>query len=382
MTGNPATAAFPREGALSAPGAAPSGRERLFLVHLEPFSSNHGQTLSIAETLRAEGWDAHIVCRASCRLAHAAGQRAIPAHLVSGEGGTGLGMAWKLLRIVRGAGGGKGRCLVHACDLAASRAASLAWRVNKKMRLVHTRRIPDMENNPKALRCYQVPPAYIIADSLAGEIGLRLSGVEPHRVRTIACGFDPATCAARMDRDDGRFVFAVMGDLLPGRGHTQLFGALSLLEGATDLTPWEARILGDGPHFASLLQEAETMNIARRTAFLRGVDTGAELCKCDALVLPASEGESYVPRILWGWAAHMPLVTVNRLDHAEILRDEENCLLVRPNDPADMAEKMGRLARDPALRRRLAEGGRAALAKFGVRAMVDAHTRLYREILA
>ncbi|MDL2209300.1 glycosyltransferase family 4 protein [Desulfovibrio sp. OttesenSCG-928-O18] len=360
--------------------AATAGR--VFLVHLEPHSANQGQTLAIAEQLRKENWDIHIVCRASCRLIGGARERSLPVHPLPDDGGKGLPMAWKLLRILRGVSGkDKSPSLVHACDPSASHLASVAWRMNKKLRLVHTRRVPIMEPNHKAVRCYQVPAAKIITDSLAGKIALRLSGLEPHLLHTITCGIDPSSCPKHKERNDGRFVFAMTGELMPQRGHALLFDALPLLE-AKNADPWEVRILGDGPFFANLLQEAETKNVARHTAFLCGTDIGEELCACDGLVLPAAEGESYLPLILQGWAARIPVITINRLDHAEILQDDVNCLLVQPQDHEGLAEKMAMLAADASLRQRLVEGGRAALAKFSVQAMVAEHKRLYREILA
>ena len=374
---SPAQVPEPAAGFVPVPTAG-----RVFLVHLEPHSPNQGQTLAIAEFLRKENWDIHIVCRASCRLVDGARLRSLPFHPLPDDGGRGLAMAWKVLRILRGASGkDKSPNLVHACDPSASHLASLVWRLNKKLRLVHTRRVPIMESSHKTMRCYQVPPAKVIADSLAGKIALRLSGLEPHLLHTIACGIDPSSCPRRKERNDGRFVFAVTGDLMPRRGHTLLFDAIPLLE-TKSAEPWEVRILGDGPFFADLLREAEAKNVARHTAFLCGTDAGEELRSCDGLVLPASEGESYLPLILQGWAARIPIITINRLDHAEILQDGANCLLVRPHDHEGLAAKMALLASDASLRQRLAEGGRSALARFSIQSMVTEHKRLYREILA
>jgi glycosyltransferase involved in cell wall biosynthesis len=55
----------------------------------------------------------------------------------------------------------------------------------------------------------------------------------------------------------------------------------------------------------------------------------------------------------------------------EVVRDGENGFVVPPNDPAALADRIARLAADPALRRRLGEAGRA-----GVRSW-DAAAREY-----
>ncbi|MCC8193156.1 MAG: glycosyltransferase family 4 protein, partial [Deltaproteobacteria bacterium] len=356
---------------------------KLFLVHLEPRSANLGQTLVLARALHAENWDVHIVCRVSCRLAEAARACSLPVHTIPDTADGGLLSAWSLVRLVHKLGARKRVTgLLHACDPAASHLVSRAWRLDKKLRVVHTRRMPIMETSAKVVRWYKMPPAKIITDSLAGKIAMRLSGLEPHLLHTIASGIDPSEQPARRERSDGRVIFAVTGELLPSGGHSLLFDALAFLDKETDLPPWEVRILGEGPYFQALLEEAQDKNVARRIAFLGGADTPAQLTLCDILVLPASEGESHMPLVLQGWAARLPIVAINRLDHAENFQAEGNCLLAQPGDARGLADRMARLARDATLCAPLVAGGRASLAKFSVRAMVLDYKRLYRQILA
>lgn len=355
---------------------------RVYLLHLEPYSSNQCQTLAVARGLRREGWDARIVCRASCALAGNAKALGLLVHTLPDEGCGKLSLIWKFLRIVNQRKNDAIPSLVHACDPSASQLASAAWRWNKKLRIVHTRRVPIMESNHKAIRCYQIPQAKVITDSLAGKIALRLSGLEPHLLHTIACGLDPEQYPARRERHDGRFVYALTGELMPLRGHAEMYAAIPLLDQAAALPPWEVRVLGEGPFFTKLLEEAASLGVDRRLAFLSGMDPAVELSKCDALVLPASDGETYLPRILEGWAAETPVITVNRLDHGEILQDGGNCLLAQPGDIQGLAERMRRIALEPVLRKRLVEGGKASLQKFTLSALVAGHRRLYRETLA
>lgn len=368
----------------------------LFLVHFEQYSANHDQTLTLACALRDEGWDVHLICRASCRIVPAAEAASLPVHSLPDSTGKGFFTAWKIARLIRKQtrkltrkSGRKGRkkaeerrILVHACDPLASQVVAGVWHRNKKLRIAHTRRVPIMEPNPKAVRCYQAPPAKIITDSLAGKIALRLSGLEVHLLHTIACGFDPSEQPVRRDRADNRIVFAVVGDLVPECGHSLLFDALAELEKIPDLPPWEVRILGEGPYFQRLLEEAQAKNVARHLAFLGGADVAGQLADCDFFILPAAAGESHMPLILRGWAAQLPLIAINRLDHAENLQEDANCLLVQPDDAAGLAARMARLVRDAALQSHLVAGGMASLSKYPVQTMVLEHKRLYRQILA
>ena len=372
--------ALPEDDAADVP--IPQG-PKLFLVHFEQYSANMGQTVILGSALRAEGWDVHIVCRASCRLAEDAREWDLPVHTFPDDMGKGFFAAWKLVRLVRKHGLKKRKeGLLHACDPTASHVVSQAWRLVKSLRIVHTRRIPIMEANTKAIRCYQTPPAKIVTDSLAGKIALRLSGLEPHLLHTIACGVEPPKQSVRRERGDNRIVFAVTGDLLPSSGHSLLFDALVLLGKEPDMPPWEVRILGAGPSFQHLLEEAQSKNIAGRLAFLSGVDTAEQLPLCDILVLPSIEGESHMPLILQGWATGLPLIAINRLDHAENFQNENNCLLAQPGDATELVAQMVRLAKDTAFRTHLVNGGRASLAKFPVQNMVLEYKRLYGQILA
>lgn len=374
-----AATAIPEKGARL--GVVPETGPSVFFVHLEPYSSNLGQTLALAEALAREDWDVHILCRPSCQLAGMAAPLRISVD--AAPEGKGMIAAWRLLRLLRKNGVNKRRtALVHACDPTASQVVSLAWRMNKKLRIAHTRRMPIMEVNRKVLRSYQRPSAKIITDSLAGKIALRLSGLEPHLLHTIACGIDPSRQPVRRDRGDGRTIFAITGELTPLSGHSMLFDALPALEKLGDLPSWEVRVFGGGPQFMALMEEAKAKNVLGHLAFFSGLDPAEHLCHCDILVLPASDGESHMPLILQGWAARVPIITINRLDHAEILHGEGNCLLVQSGDVAGLASQMARLAGDRALREHLVEGGRASLAKYPLQAMVAEHKRLFGHILA
>ena len=59
-------------------------------------------------------------------------------------------------------------------------------------------------------------------------------------------------------------------------------------------------------------------------------------------------------------ACGTPLVTADTPAVRELLRDGESALLVRPGDPAALADAVGRIASDAALARALSEGGLAA----------------------
>ena len=357
-----------------------SAAPRVFLLQLDTLSPNQHQTLALACGLVQAGWNAHIVCRKGAELAERARSRDIAVDFLPAEGERGLSMLWSLFRALRG--NVRASCVLHACDPAASLLAATAWRMNKSLHIVHTRRMPEMESDFKAMKRYAAPEADIITDTLAGKVALQLSGLGTRKVHTIPCGIDPAEYPKNAHCNQGRFVHAVMGEMVERRGHAIVYGAMSALLAKPSSVPWEVRFLGDGPAFPALLEEAKAEGLERYMAFLCEADETLELSRCDSLLLPAADGESNIPLILQGWACGVPVIAVNRLDYTETLVADVNCLLVQSGDVGGFAENMLRLAQNEDLRQRLVQGGQASLERYSRKAMVAAHMALYRRILA
>ena len=365
--------------------AAPEERERrvpvvprVYLVQLDLHTPNQEQTLALGFGLLRAGWDARIFCREGARLAGRAQAKGLSVHTLPREGERTIPMLWSFFRGLKGHS--KQPSVVHACDPAASLLAATAWRINKRLHIVHTRRVPVMESSVKAVKRYAVPDVDIITDTLAGKVALQLSGLSTQKVHVIPCGLDPSEYPASLPRGDGRFVYAVMGEMAEGNGCSLVYSALDILHSQVTSTPWEVRFLGNGPAFGKILDDAMTRGIAEHLVFLAEIDESEALRSCDCLILATEEGESYLPLILHGWACNVPVITVNRLDHAEILVADTNCLLVQPGDAAGLATQMARVSHDANLRRRLVKGGRAALARFSLKAMSEAHMKLYRRV--
>ncbi len=349
---------------------------RIFFLHLDPWTCAQSQTLALAGALRAGGWDARIICRDFSALHAAAASRSLPVHALPRRGILTPPVLWNFFRAL-GAVPKDGPRLVHACDPAASRLASVAARLRNSLRLVHTRRMAG----PAGTRPrYAPPPAGLVADSRAAAEALRDAGADARTVHMIPCGFDPADRAAREPRNDGRFVVAITGSLTADKGHLPFFDALSRLAAREDMPPWEARVLGQGPLFRPLLAGARSRGIDRRLAFLGGQDSRAQLRACDALALPAGGGEHCMPLVMRGWACGTPVVAARRAEYETYLADGENCLTVPPGDRESLAAALARLAGDPDLCERLRRGGLAAAARFPLARTADAHMALYRAV--
>jgi len=88
-----------------------------------------------------------------------------------------------------------------------------------------------------------------------------------------------------------------------------------------------------------------------------------------------------LPRVLVeGLAAGVPVVAMAVDGVNEVVRDGENGFLVPPDDVAGVAERVGEILRDSALRSRLSARAVEGLQEFGREAMVRQQEELYREL--
>lgn len=131
-------------------------------------------------------------------------------------------------------------------------------------------------------------------------------------------------------------------------------------------------VIGDGPDRPRLQGLAEELGLASRVRFLAAVPDDrrdAELAACDVFALP-SELEGFGIVYLEALAHGKPCLAAQAGGAPEIVRAEQTGLLC----PAPVAENLAALCaalvrlRDPALRQRLGEGGRAYVQQHHSRA--------------
>lgn len=95
------------------------------------------------------------------------------------------------------------------------------------------------------------------------------------------------------------------------------------------------------------------------TGFLPPEEVSAAFAVADMAVLPYSDGISFRRGSLMAALAHgMPIISTVPRAHLPELVPEENVILVPPDQPADLAEAVARVADHAGLRARLSEGAR------------------------
>jgi glycosyltransferase involved in cell wall biosynthesis len=171
---------------------------------------------------------------------------------------------------------------------------------------------------------------------------------------------------------DRSLVLAV-GRLVPAKNYGLAIRALVDVPGAT------LAIVGEGALSDALKAQVEASGVADRVVFagLRS-DARALMGAADAVVV-SSRAEGLPMVVLEALAAGTPLVATSVRGIKEVLADEENALLVAPDDATQLARALNRVLADRELASRLTAAGRNLAMHHSDQAMVatflDAYAR-------
>jgi glycosyltransferase involved in cell wall biosynthesis len=184
------------------------------------------------------------------------------------------------------------------------------------------------------------------------------------KVHLVRCGVDAAKFAPAARPATGVPTFVCVASLREYKGHAVLLDAVRLLRERGK--SMRVVLVGDGA-----LRGALEARIARErlgdAVELRGALPHEEiprvLAGATAMVLPSvtsrdGQMEGIPVALMEAMAAGVPVVATRLSGIPELVRDGETGLLVPERDPEALAAAMERLARDAALRTRLAEEGR------------------------
>jgi glycosyltransferase involved in cell wall biosynthesis len=209
---------------------------------------------------------------------------------------------------------------------------------------------------------------------VAAASGLRLPGSE-----VVHHGIDAVVFRPVPPRDwSWRLLHA--GRLDPGKGVRDALMSLAMLHE----TPARLTFAGAGDPREQdyLVRAATSLGLAGRVRFT-GMCTQPELARhyaaADAVLFPVVREEPWGLVGLEAMACGRPVVATGRGGSGEYLIDGENCLLVEPEQPRQIAAAVRRLAADPALRERLRGGGLATAARFTQEGFNAAVERLLRD---
>jgi glycosyltransferase involved in cell wall biosynthesis len=140
-------------------------------------------------------------------------------------------------------------------------------------------------------------------------------------------------------------------------------------------------IVGDGDLYRDLEELATSLRMRDRVVFAGRLPDPIPVINEFAVAVLCSESEGFSNSIIEYMNCAKPTVCTNVGGNPEMIRDGENGFLVPVGDVGGLAERIGRLVRDPPLAERLGRNAQAeARDKYGMSKMVQAHMELYESI--
>ena len=337
----------------------------LRVLHVDPeraWGGGEVQVLALARALAAAGHGSDLALDPRGRLARAAADAGLRVHLlrIANHADVRAGLALRGLA--------RGYDVVHFHTARAHAMAPLVGRRGR--RLVVTRRMDYVPvGGPYARWLYNRAVDVVIAISEGVRAALVRGGVRPEKITVVPSGIDPEAFVApaservrvRQELGVGADTMLVLtvGALERRKGHAVLLAA------AARLARPDVRYVfcGAGGDADALAAAAAPLGGAVQLVGFRG-DVAALIAAADVVAMPSLQ-EGLGVAALEAMAAGKPVVASRVGGLAEAVVDEGTGLLVPPGDPAPLAAALDRLAREPALRTRLGEAGRAhVLARY------------------
>ena len=182
--------------------------------------------------------------------------------------------------------------------------------------------------------------------------------------------------------DPDEVCLIAVGRLVPVKDHALLIWAFAR---ATRGMKERARlyVAGDGPLKNELERLARDLGMADRVVLLgRRDDVPVLLRASDVFVLP-SKSEGMSNTLLEAMSTGLCCVATDVGGNPELVRHEENGLLVPAGEEAALAASLARLVRDRTLRERLGRAARRFVERHhSLETMVKGYGRLYLELLS
>ena len=194
---------------------------------------------------------------------------------------------------------------------------------------------------------------------------------------------DIQACRASLGfKDQERFILAV-GRLSHEKSHVDILNALARLrETHPDLNA-KFVLLGEGPERARLEQMIAALNLADRVILFGQVRDVRPFYAAAELFLLPSLSEGSPNALLEAMAASLPIVATAVGGIPEIVAHEKSAWLIAPQNPAQLADAIGRLLTDQTLATALATNARNTVVnQYSIQARVRALLEVYQPIVA
>jgi glycosyltransferase involved in cell wall biosynthesis len=332
------------------------------VMHTESSKGWGGQenrTLNEAIGLQKLGARVLILCQPDSRLAVRARENGIEVIMVKMRKSFDLSAIWQIMRVI-----GEERVdIVNTHSGRDSILAGIAGRLSSRKPVIVRTRHLALPITSKFT--YSVLPHRVVAVSEYVRHYLVGLGIPAEHVATVRTGvnlsrFDPeaenGTLKQELKLDEHALLVGTIAILRHKKGHHFLLEAIpKILEAVPNAMFLFA---GDGPQHENLSRAIEEKNLTKHVLLL-GLrrDIPNVLKSIDVFVLPTLE-EALGTSFLEAMAMEKPVIGTHVGGVPEVIHEGKNGLLVKPSDPADLANAIIRLLEAPDLARSMGKEGR------------------------
>lgn len=170
-------------------------------------------------------------------------------------------------------------------------------------------------------------------------------------------------------------VIGTIGRLEEQKGVANLLSAIHQLK--SDLPQLYALIIGHGPLYDDLNQQASDLGIADRVVFTGNRPDICNLLSCMDLFVSASLWEGLPTVLLESMANRVPILATDIPGTNELIRHDFNGWLVPPASPESLASGMLKLLTSPDLCKRLSEQAAQTVQLFSIESIAREYERVY-----
>lgn len=216
------------------------------------------------------------------------------------------------------------------------------------------------------------------------------TGVDRHKLNCVRSAVTPDRFVSSLSRQEfldemslapDSLVIAVVAQLIERKNHIGILRALANVENEL---PSNVKVLffGKGPLEDNLHNAVSNLALEHRVKFAGFRDDLSQLIgHIDLLVHPAKM-EGLGVSLIEAAAAGVPIIGNPAGGIPEIVRNEENGLLVDCSDTTALGNAILRLCHDPKARDQMGENGRELVDReFSVDAMVEGNLAVYKKLL-
>ncbi len=158
-------------------------------------------------------------------------------------------------------------------------------------------------------------------------------------------------------KDNRNIDLLFVGRLIPIKGIQYILHALKTLKSKYNFTP-NFKVVGDGPYKEELKKITKELELDKQVEFC-GLVSETELIKsyqtAKVAVLPSYDKEGIMSTLLEAASCGTPSITTKGTSMEEFAKDNQNALLVEPQNADDLSEKIYQILLDTELANKIAK---------------------------